>query len=164
VNIIEYIRLTFQTPKHGWLPVKLELGKLVIDDAASNVLNDPIDEFLDALAFCNAPTSAGHRICLWLEPAGFAIDLVESSTPERCILRVFYDDSFVPPMRRTRMKVKFEMEADAIRVSRAISAALGDLLQRTHEPALDAWKPGQIYLQRFEEVRNARRAKALSFT
>ncbi len=156
----DQIRLTLQPPKHGWLAVKLELDDFVIDDVASGVLNDPIDEFLETLAFCQNPTSAGHRICLWGEPGGYAIDIAVSSTPDRCIIRVSSHGDFIPPMHGEEMKVEFEAEADTIRVSRAISAALGELLRPTHQRTLDDWSPGQTYLQRFINLRNVRRAKS----
>lgn len=151
------IRLTFQAPEHGWLPVKLELGDFVIDDLASGVLNDPIDEFLEALAFCDAPTNRSHRICLWGEPGGYAIDLLASSMHERCVIRVSSYDDFIPPMRGKEMRVEFEGETATIRVFRATSAAFGELLRPTHKRALDAWSPGQTYLTRFKSLRNARR-------
>lgn len=159
MDTIDRIRLTLEPPKHGWLPTKLELGDFVVDDVASGVLNDPIEEFLEALAYCQNPTSAGNRICLWMEPGGYAIDIVASSTSDRCVLRVSFHGDFIPPMRGKEMKVEFEAEADTIRVSRAISAAFGELLRPVHQRALDDWGSRQTYLQRFTELRNAHRAK-----
>lgn len=66
--------LTLGRPSHGWLPFRLELGNFVVDDAASAVLNDPVEELLDLLAYSASPNQTDARVCFWLEPAGYALD------------------------------------------------------------------------------------------
>lgn len=162
VKTIEAIRLTFQPPEHGWLPLKLELGDFVLDDIASGVLNDPIDEFFEALAFCDHPTSAGYRVRLWMEPGGYAIDMQPASDSERCVIRIWSYADFIPPLHgQEGMTVEFDGEVETARVSRVISSAFGELLRPDHQASLDAWAPGQTYLQRFRAMRDARRMKPL---
>jgi len=105
VGTIARIDLALQPPRHGWLPLRLELGSFVVECVASNVLNDPLDELIEAVAFCKAPLVGHHRICLWLEPEGYAVDIVPSASSDHCIIRVSFDASFVPPMLRRELDI-----------------------------------------------------------
>lgn len=73
---IEHIGLTLGIPEHGWLPVRLQLNAFVIGCSVSNVLNDPLDELIGAVESCLASSGSGQRTCFWLEPDGYAIDLL----------------------------------------------------------------------------------------
>lgn len=139
---IEHIGLTLQLPEHGWLPVRLQLNAFVIGCSASHVLNDPLDEFLGAVESCQTPTGPGHRTCLWLEPDGYAIDLLPGSSPDRRIVRVSYDRDFVPPMWYSYkpMKVVFEGEADARLIAEALLSPVAELVDQMDAETLEWWR------------------------
>lgn len=146
-------RLEIGRPAHGWLPFRLELASVVIDDAASNVLNDPVDKLLDLLAYSLRPSGTEPRACFWLEPAGYALDVCAVvGSAERFVVRLFFDDSFVPPMRGRTMQLRAEAELAGSVISAAVRAGLATLLAGPDRGALDRWRRDrghQTYLDRF---------------
>lgn len=129
METIERISLALGLPEHGWLPLRLQLDDFVLDEQISNVLNGPLSELIEAIAFCQAPLVGSHRVCLWLEPAGYALDFIAGTTPDRCILRVSFDEDFVPPMQGDLMEMVFEGEADASAIRGALESALVRVLR-----------------------------------
>ena len=67
------IIINFGEPKHGWLPVDLHYEEFKIEFDASNVLNDPMNELLNALI--NIENGGSRQITWWLEPAAYYFDL-----------------------------------------------------------------------------------------
>ena len=65
------ILITFGTPKHGWLPVVFHHRNFHLDFDASDVLNNPIEELLDAIT----NQSGMARVTWWLEPAGYYFEI-----------------------------------------------------------------------------------------
>lgn len=63
------IILNFGEPEHGWLPVDLHYEEFKIEFDASDVLNDPIEELLNALL--NIENGGSKQITWWLEPAAY---------------------------------------------------------------------------------------------
>ena len=149
-------RLGLGRPTHGWLPFRLDIASVAIDDAASNVLNDPVDELLDLLAYSLTPRGAEPRVCFWLEPAGYALDVCTvAGSPERFIVRLFFDESFVPPMRRHPMQLRAEVELTGSVLSAGVRTGLASLLAGQDRGALDGWRSDrshQTYLERFQEL------------
>lgn len=149
----DQFRLGLGRPTHGWLPFRLELASVVIDDAASNVLNDPVDELLDLLAYSLSPSGTEPRVCFWLEPAGYALDVCTAAgSAELFIVRLFFDDGFVPPMRGRTMQLRAETELTSSVLSAAVGAGLGPLLADADGGALDGWlrdRGHRTYLDRF---------------
>jgi hypothetical protein len=149
-------RLGLGRPTHGWLPFRLELAGVVIDDAASNVLNDPVDELLGLLAYSLTPRGTEPRVCFWLEPAGYALDACTvAGSADRFIVRLFFDESFVPPMRRHTMQLRAEAELAGSVLSAGVRAGLATLLAGQDRGALDGWRSDrshQTYLDRFQAL------------
>jgi hypothetical protein len=140
METIERISLALGTPEHGWLPFRLQLNDFVLEDKASNVLTAPLTDLIEAVAFCHPPLVGSHRFCLWLEPEGYAVDLVAGASPDRCIVRVSFDKNFVPPMRGFPMEVVFEGEADAGVIRGALESALTEFFAVVDAPTLKMWK------------------------
>jgi hypothetical protein len=140
METIERISLALGPPKHGWLPLRLQLNAFVFDDEVSNVLTAPLTDLIEAIAFCQAPLVGSHRVCLWLEPAGYAVDLVAGASPDRCIVRVSFDKDFVPPMTSFPMAVVFEGETDAAVIRGALESALAEFFATVDAPTLKMWK------------------------
>ena len=128
----------------------------MIDDAASGVLNDPVDALLSLFEFAAAPRSHGPRVCLWLEPGGYAIDAFGTPEPDRCVMRVSFDENFVPPMQGAEMVLQFECELATTTLYLALRGALARLLEGPDAEALDRWRGDQSlesYLERFNRAR-----------
>lgn len=140
MELIEHISLTLQPPKHGWLPLRLQLNDFVIDDSVSNVLNDPLGDLIGAVELCLAPAGARHRACLWLEPDGYAVDLTPGTSADRCLVRVSYDDNFVPPMWGCDLKeVSFEGQAEARLIADALFPPIAQLVGQMNPVTLKWW-------------------------
>jgi hypothetical protein len=74
----------------------MRIGRFVAQFEASDVLNDPIEELLDLAIFSIAGRSGMRRVCFWMEPEGFAVEI----WPTHAVtvgVRVYYDESMVPP-------------------------------------------------------------------
>ena len=156
---VSRVSLLLLPPKHGWLRVRLELDDFVVDDAASNVLNDPVAELIEMLPTSAAPALHSPRVCFWLEPDGYAIDVLRARAAFRSVLRIYYDRDFVPPMRKREMAVRFECEVETDTLSSALFAGLAGLLDGPGAGALDEWRRHgglKSYLDRFNSFRSLR--------
>lgn len=152
MEAIEHVNLSLRPPKHGWLPVRLELDAFVIDCSASNVLNDPLAELVDAVAFCSTPVVGRYRVCLWLEPQGYAIDILPGTSWDRCIFRVYFDGTFVPPMPWSKMDLIFQGEADLESVRGALLKELAQFVEQVDPAVLKDWDPRRGYGKRIAEL------------
>ena len=65
--------MTFEQPSHGWLPLRIEAGGKLIEFAASDVPNNPVEELFDALFL----VIRGESATVWwhLEPDGYYLHL-----------------------------------------------------------------------------------------
>jgi hypothetical protein len=152
---VSHVGIIVRPPRHGWLPLRVELDDFVVDEAASAVLNDPMEELLDLLAFLVAPDPVGVRLCIWLEPDGYAFDLSGTTDPDRCVMRVFHDRTFVPPMQGRDMTLRFEGELETHQLRSTLHGALAGLLEGAGARALDTWRRDyslQSYLDRFRTL------------
>ncbi len=140
METIERISLALGTPEHGWLPLRLQLNDFVLEEQISNVLNGPLSELIEAVAFCQPPLVGSHRVCLWLEPEGYALDFIAGAAPDRCIVRVSFDKDFFPPMQEGLTEVFFDGEADAGAIRGALESALVELFAAVDAPTLKMWK------------------------
>ena len=91
---IQEIDISFQVPEHGWLPVHLRLDDFQIDIEALDVMNDPIAEMLDLIAYCILPSREKALVYFWLEPAGYALLVSNSAMEGHLHAQIFYNDSF----------------------------------------------------------------------
>lgn len=156
---VDHARLLLSPPKHGWMPIRLELDEFVIEDAASNVLNDPLAALIEMFRFSVTPMSTGERVCLWLEPDGYAIDVLRTSVGTRSVLNVYYDRDFVPPMQKHQMARRFECELDTEVLCAALFAGLSGLIMGPQAAALDTWRRDESlksYRDRFNAVQAMR--------
>ncbi|HEX6899505.1 MAG TPA: hypothetical protein VF789_07330 [Thermoanaerobaculia bacterium] len=55
METIERITLALGSPEHGWLPLRFQLDDFELDLQVSNVLNGPLSELIEAVAFCQPP-------------------------------------------------------------------------------------------------------------
>jgi len=65
--------ISFEHPRHGWLPLRVEGAGRVIEFTASDVPNDPVAELCDALFLA----ARGESATVWwnLEPDGYYLHL-----------------------------------------------------------------------------------------
>jgi hypothetical protein len=63
------ISIKLGIPEHGWLPVDFRFKDFHLDFAASDVLNDPIEELYDVVT--NLQDNELKRITFWLEPGAY---------------------------------------------------------------------------------------------
>lgn len=61
-------RAVLGTPKAGWLPITLDLGTKSYEVVASGVLNDPMNELVDAVLFLSGTSSGEANVRAWEEP------------------------------------------------------------------------------------------------
>ncbi|TJZ51827.1 hypothetical protein FAZ15_19970 [Sphingobacterium olei] len=59
-------------PEHGWLPVEIHHRDFHLEFAASDVLNDPIEELYNTVT--NLQDNELRRTTWWLEPAAYFFD------------------------------------------------------------------------------------------
>jgi len=142
VRRIEQLELTLKPPRHGWLPFRLSLDDIVIEDAASNVLNDPLSSLFDLAEHVAGASKSPARACLWLEPSGYALDSEPASQPGVHVLRLFYHHDFLPPMSGRSMTLRHEVSIESSRASRALIRGLADLLRDAEVDALNSWRKG----------------------
>jgi hypothetical protein len=136
--------------------VHLEVDEFVIDDAASNVMNDPVGSFLDLFEFSIEPKDPGPRVCLWLEPSGYAIDVLPTDEPNRCALRISYAKDFLPTRSMYRPIVRFEGDLAANELRGGLLDGLAGLLEGPGADALDRWRRDHgldRYRDRFDALR-----------
>jgi hypothetical protein len=60
--------------EHGWLPLTLATGLYSLDIHVSGVLNDPVEELLEAALGCLSPR-IDTIVMLWLEPDGYTLEV-----------------------------------------------------------------------------------------
>ena len=143
---ISDVELSFGEPKHGWLPIDVRIGDFKFRDLASNVLNDPLEEFLELRAFLLGEMLGRHRVSLWLEPAGY---LVEVTRIDEVLasFTVWFEEAFVPPrIHKTSQRV-FEGVAQRESAARRIEQAYW-VLRREQAARLANW--GNI--ERYDEL------------
>lgn len=66
------ISIVLGTPKHGWLPVDFHYKDFHLEFAASDVLNDPIEELYEIVT--KLQDDEVKRTTWWLEPAAYFFD------------------------------------------------------------------------------------------
>jgi hypothetical protein len=139
------------------MQVRLELDEFVLDVAASNVLNDPIDELVTIVRDAHRTPKPHVRACLWLEPAGYAIDVSEV-TRDTSLIRIGTHDSSVPPMNGAVLRTSFEGEVRTSRLRSAITSGLLELLRQENAAAVNGWQRGKTlrsYVARLDEANGA---------
>jgi len=108
--------------------------------------------------FSVAPAQRGPRVCLWPDPDGYAIDVLDAPDAGRSVVRIYYDRNFVPPMQKREMTVPFECEVETETLSSALLAGLRGLFESPHAVALNDWRHESLkgYLDRFDSAQSLR--------
>jgi len=135
----------------------IRLGSFELNVSASGVNNDPLYELIEAGIFVLNGESGFYRVSIWLEPAGYAIDIF-SSINETMQVRVSWGKSYTPPAAKPRLTTKH-----GCNVSRSVFAyALFSGLSNFFASVSASWKEDWcVHTDRYEEKMN-RFADALS--
>jgi hypothetical protein len=104
---IEDPRIELGEPRHGWLPITVKLGEYELSERASHVLNDPVEELIDWGAFVRDGVSGFRRVCLWLEPAAYALD-VRPANEGSVYVNVWFHQATSPPMMGNGLEPVFQ--------------------------------------------------------
>jgi hypothetical protein len=143
------VQFSLSPARHGGLEIRLVLGDEVFHLQASSVLNDPISEFIDWMEFLLEPRSGFRRVCVCLEPEGYAFDLQPMRLPE-FMVSVWWDDSFVPPMAGYEMKPRPRFLVNGDLLLEALSSGLRAWLADPGSGIQDGWGDLAAYRRRLE--------------
>lgn len=149
---IDSLKITLDTPRHGWLPVGIKLGNYQLLANASNVFNDPISELIELAIFVKKGGSSFRRVCLWLEPAGYAID-VKLSGHQRLLITILFDQDFIPPMNNTHMKEEYCCSVSPKTLYKALSDSLNQWFLCNFKTNEKHWAPDKDYNHELQMIR-----------
>lgn len=90
------LKLTFDVPKHGWLPCEIWYGENLIEFEASDVPNNPVADLVESL--WKAIRGETSEVWWHLEPAGYYF-LFEPNGKELIFKLLFSPDSKIPSKR-----------------------------------------------------------------
>jgi hypothetical protein len=95
------LKLSFEPPHHGWLPLRIETSEIYEELTASDVPNNPIEDLCDALF----KVKRGETASVWLhlEPDGYFLDIEPSG--ETVLVRL----TFAPDSERKRGQELFSI-------------------------------------------------------
>lgn len=149
---MQSIALELRPPIHGWLEIVLALDDFRLASCASWVLNDPLEELVDLGLFVTRGSSGTRRVCLWTEPAGYALD-AWNLNDELAQLRLSYAKSFVPPMAGRALRLEHQCTVERS----ALAAAIRDALERLFSDMNcrldpDHWHDTQRYARALREL------------
>jgi hypothetical protein len=147
--VINRINLSLGEPLHGWLPFCFEFDGYRIEDTASKVLNNPLEELLSLLHFSLHPGMYNAIVYFWLEPAGYAIEVYENSRTPLLKIRVYFGKTFYPPNRTDAVKLEFEGEVHRNQLSTSLIEAFTRFFEGTSD--LRLWG-GEKLLERFRDL------------
>ncbi len=135
---ITEVSFEFQSPRHGWLPLNIRLGEFVLDIHASVVLNDPLEELIDWGQYVLDGTSGFRRVCFWLEPDGYALD-VFADRIDLVKVCVASEDSFHTHMASSPMKTEFICMVQRSRLAMGLYQALTKLIDSAQSELCEHW-------------------------
>ena len=137
------LAIEFGEPEHGWLPVRLRLGEKEFDFAGSDVLNNPLEDLVDALYAVGCGSDAS--VWWFLEPGGYWFDLTPMGELVR--LEVFLGESMSREDRKLQASYEGKAEEVLIPVCRAAQRVVSTGLRKPHWPPVD-----ESRLKRVREV------------
>ena len=135
---ITEVSFEFQPPRHGWLPLSIRLDQFALDLHASAVSNDPLKELIDWGQYVLDGTTGFRRVCFWLEPNGYALD-VFASRLGLVKLRVASEESFHPPMATFPMKTEFACLVQRNRLAIGLYHSLSRFLDSAQSGLREHW-------------------------
>jgi hypothetical protein len=142
MQTIDHVRLRLEPPAHGWLPFRLEIGDVVVEDKASRVLNDPVKELLDLRRFADESGWGALRVCLWLEPDGYLLDTSARRDESSIVIRLGHAPDLIPPSRTGEVQTMLEGSVAREVLGPALREGLAGLLEGPGAEALDGWRRG----------------------
>ncbi|MGH1344882.1 MAG: hypothetical protein ACRBN8_25205 [Nannocystales bacterium] len=113
------VELSFGQPEHGWMPVDLRIGEFTFRTKASNVLNDPLADFLELRVFVLGEMLGHHLVSLWLEPAAYIVEVTRVDQTLASV-KVWFEEDFVAPKLRNTSKCVFAGVVERSRTARRI--------------------------------------------
>lgn len=117
--------IKFDSPTHGWLPVEIFIGQESYELAASNILNDPVDELLDGmLRVLNFSDKA--VIHWWLEAVSWTSLELNPNLKSNSLEIILYCEHYQEDLSSAR-KI-FKTVAPKIKVCRCIASSLRNLI------------------------------------
>jgi len=120
------ISIAFGTPEHGWLPVSFRFQDFELNFAASDVLNDPIEELYNAITkLCENYT---RQIIWWLEPAAYYFDLDKNG--QEITLTISETDNI--HYEKTEKRVLQTIIGDENGILKPLVSALKDFCSQTY--------------------------------
>ena len=144
---ITKVSFEFQPPKHGCLPLHFRLGQFALDLRASNVCNDPIEELIDWGQYVLDGTSGFRRVCFWLEPEGYALD-VFAGRLELVRVRVASDEDFQIPISIYPMTTEFVCKVQRNRLAIELHQALSTLFDSAQAELCEHWHEDPLHYKR----------------
>ena len=106
ISEISEASFEFRPPERGWLPLNFRFGRFALELHASVVSNDPLEELIDWGQYVLDGTTGFRRVCFWLEPDGYALD-VFAGRQDLVKVRIASAEDFHPPMTIYPMKTEF---------------------------------------------------------
>lgn len=154
------VRWALGRPVHGWLPITLELDDYVLCESGSWVINDPLHELVEAGAFLARGEVGARRVFVYLEPAGYVIDL-ESVDGTTVHVRVGTRGDFRGvPRPEHPLRVEIECTVDGWTMARAIREAVDGLfIEVGTEQALAGWRDPSPYREPLATLRRLTRER-----
>ena len=128
------LKLNFQKPEHGWVPVKLEYKEKVIEFDGSDVPNNPIQGLIDALL----KIIRGDSSEVWwnLEPDGYFFTFERNN--ENIIFRVFFAENSEEYNRREVLCVEGEINKIVLPMWRGLKKFLSYSAVEPHWPEVSS--------------------------
>lgn len=121
------ISVRFGIPEHGWLPVNFYYNEFHLDFAASDVLNDPIEELYNAVTKLQ---DKEHRGTIWwLEPAAYFFDFERNG--QSIILTINETEDLHNETAEKRQLIR--IKGDNKSIVEPFRAAIKQLYSQTYE-------------------------------
>jgi hypothetical protein len=147
------VAIRLSPPRHGWLSYAIELGDFKLEDSASGVLNDPLGDMIALGIFLGRRAAGTHRVCLWGEPAGDALD-VTNVDDRLAEVRVGWAADFIPPMTRHALEEVHRCTVEQMELAQAIRRAIDELFHNaTATPTGDDWANREVYAAPLAQLR-----------
>ena len=158
ISLATRLQVELRDPGVGGLGFRLVLDEFELNERASGVSNDPLEELIDMGLFLARGGSGMRRVCIWLEPEGFAVDAWNLGNELAQVL-VSKDGSFVPPMSAYGLEEVSRHLVERTSLAQCIEEEVGRLL-RENEVGLRRWCRGLAWYVRLhaelrEELRRS---------
>ncbi len=153
------VSIELQPPRNGWLPFALQLDEYRLEEAGSSILNDPLRELVEAGSFLARGEIGTRRVFIWVEPAGYAIDL-DSLDGVLCRVSVGTRAELYPFGRSRTLRTEVERTVDSWSLARAIREAVDELFAAVgSERELPGWHDPSAYADTLAELRSLTRER-----